>query len=108
MPGIGPGQVYAFRASGPFSPEHGLRFDPDKVLLDPYGRAVLVPDIYSRHLASRRGDNTAIAMKSVVVDPGQYDWEGDAPLRRSFATTVIYEMHVAGFTHHPSSRVTAE
>jgi isoamylase len=47
-------------------------------------------------------------MKSVVVDPGQYDWEGDAPLRRSFATTVIYEMHVAGFTHHPSSRVTAE
>jgi isoamylase len=108
VPGIGPGQVYAFRASGPFSPEHGLRFDPDKVLLDPYGRAVLVPDIYSRHLASRRGDNTAIAMKSVVVDPGQYDWEGDAPLRRSFATTVIYEMHVAGFTHHPSSRVTAE
>ena len=42
------------------------------------------------------------------MDPGQYDWEGDAPLRRSFATTVIYEMHVAGFTHHPSSRVTAE
>ena len=42
-------------------------------------------------------------MKSVVVDPAAYDWEGDAPLRRSFASTVIYEMHVAGFTRHPSS-----
>ena len=107
VPGIGPGQVYAFRASGPFVPEHGLRFDPDKVLLDPYGRAVVVPEAYSRPLASRRGDNTTMAMKSVVVDPSQYDWEGDAPLRRPFATTVIYEMHVAGFTRHPSSGVSA-
>ena len=108
VPGIGPGQVYAFRASGPFFPEHGLRFDPDKVLLDPYGRAVVVPEAYSRRLASQRGDNTTTAMKSVVVDPSHYDWEGDAPLRRPFATTVIYEMHVAGFTRHPSSGVSAE
>ena len=54
------------------------------------------------------GENNAIAMKSVVVDPDVYDWEGDAPLRRPFATTVIYEMHVAGFTRHPSSGVAAE
>jgi isoamylase len=108
VPGIGPGQVYAFRASGPFLPEHGLRFDPDKVLLDPYGRAVVVPDGYSRQLSSRRGDNTATAMKSVVADPRQYDWGGDAPLRRPFSTTVIYEMHVAGFTRHPTSGVAAE
>jgi glycogen operon protein len=108
VPGVGPGQVYAYRASGPFLPEHGLRFDPDKVLLDPYGRAVVVPDAYSRHVASQRGENSATAMKSVVVDPDQYDWEGDAPLQRSFAKTVIYEMHVAGFTRHPSSGVTAE
>ena len=47
-------------------------------------------------------------MRSVVVDPGTYDWEGDAPLRRPFATTVIYEMHVAGFTRHPSSGVAPE
>ena len=47
-------------------------------------------------------------MKSVVVDSSQYDWQGDAPLRRPFATTVIYEMHVAGFTRHPSSGVGAE
>jgi glycogen operon protein len=44
-------------------------------------------------------------MRSVIVDPDAYDWEGDAPLRRPFTTTVIYEMHVAGFTRHPSSGV---
>jgi isoamylase len=107
VPGIAPGQVYAFRASGPFLPDHGLRFDPDKVLLDPYARAVVVPDGYCRHLASQRGDNTATAMKSVVVD-SLYDWEDDAPLLRPFATTVIYEMHVAGFTRHQTSGVSAE
>ena len=78
------------------------------MLLDPYGHAVVEPDAYSRHLASQRGENDASAMKSVVVDPEIYDWEGDAPLRRPFATTVIYEMHVAGFTRHPSSGVAAE
>ena len=108
VPGIGPGQIYAFRASGPFDPARGLRFDPDKALLDPYGRAVVVPQRYCRHLTSRRGDNTATAMKSVVVDLSQYDWEGDAPLRRPFTTTVIYEMHVAGFTRHQTSGVTTE
>ena len=108
VPGIRPGQIYAYRADGPFDPERGLRFDPTKALLDPYGRAVVVPDGYSRQAASRYGENNAIAMKSVVVDPDVYDWEGDAPLRRPFATTVIYEMHVAGFTRHPSSGVAAE
>jgi isoamylase len=106
--GIRPGQIYAYRADGPFDPKRGLRFDPTKVLLDPYGRAVVVPDGYSRHAASRYGENNAIAMKSVVVDPDVYDWEGDAPLRRPFPMTVIYEMHVAGFTRHPSSGVAAE
>ena len=108
VPGIRPGQIYAYRADGPFEPERGLRFDPSKALLDPYGRAVVVPDGYSRHAASRYGENNAIAMKSVVVDPDVYDWEGDAPLRRPFATTMIYEMHVAGFTRHPSSGVAPE
>jgi isoamylase len=108
VPGIGPGQVYAYRAIGPFDPARGLRFDASKVLLDPYGRAVVVPDGYSRHKASQFGANDTIAMKSVVVDPDVYDWEGDAPLRRPFATTVIYEMDVGGFTRHPSSGVAAE
>ena len=108
VPGIGAGQVYAYRAFGPFDPGRGLRFDPSKVLLDPYGRAVVVPEAYSRRQASEYGRSDAIAMKSVVIDPAAYDWEGDAPLRRSFAQTVIYEMHVAGFTRHPSSGVAAE
>jgi glycogen operon protein len=103
--GLRPGQVYAYRAIGPFDPARGLRFDPEKVLLDPYGRAVVVPDGYDRGAASRPGDNAKMAMRSVVVDPDAYDWEGDVPLRRPFATTVIYEMHVAGFTRHPSSGV---
>jgi isoamylase len=108
VPGIRAGQLYGYRVTGPFAPEHGLRFDPSKVLLDPYGRAVAVPDEYSRQMASQYGENDAIAMKSVVVDPSGYDWEGDAPLRRPIASTVIYEMHVAGFTRHPSSRVAPE
>jgi glycogen operon protein len=105
VPGLRSGQVYAYRAVGAFEPERGLRFDPAKVLLDPYARAVVVPDGYDRLAASRPGDNTKAAMRSAIVDPEVYDWEGDAPLRRPFATTVIYEMHVAGFTRHPSSGV---
>ena len=105
MAGIGAGQLYGYRASGPFAPERGLRFDPSKSLLDPYGRAVAVPDGYSRQTASQHGESNAIAMKSVVVDPSGYDWDGDVPLRRPIAGTVIYEMHVAGFTRHPSSGV---
>jgi len=106
VPGLCAGQVYAYRAAGPSDPARGLRFDPAKVLLDPYARAVVVPDGYDRSAARRPGDNTKVAMRSVIVDPDAYDWEGDAPLRRPFATTVIYEMHVAGFTRHPSSGVT--
>ena len=105
VPGLRAGQVYAYRAHGPMAPDRGLRFDREKVLLDPYGLAVAVPDTYDRHRAAGPGANTAYAMKSVVADPTRYDWEEDAPLRRPFAETVIYEMHVQGFTRHPSSGV---
>jgi isoamylase len=104
-PGARPGQIYAYRVHGPSAPKRGLRFDPDKVLLDPYGRAVVVPEGYDREAAKRPGDTAATAMKSVVVDPHAYDWEGDAPLCHPSARTVIYEMHVRGFTRHPSSGV---
>ena len=105
VPGVRPGQIYGYRVSGPSDPASGLRFDPAKVLLDPYGREVVVPDGYSREAASREGDNAATAMKSVVVDPASYDWEGDAPLHLPSSRTIIYEMHVRGFTRHPSSGV---
>src|SRR5262249_59431066 len=70
---------------------------------DPYGRGVVVPDAYDRRAACVPGDNTGTAMKSVVVDVSGYDWEGDQPLRRPSSQTIVYEMHVRGFTRHPSS-----
>jgi glycogen operon protein len=105
--GLAAGQLYAWRARGPFEPARGLRFDGDKVLLDPYGRAVAVPAGYRRTAAELPGANHAQACKSVVVDSASYDWEGDHPLRRPFAQTVIYELHVRGFTQHASSGVAA-
>jgi glycogen operon protein len=105
VPGVQRGQLYGYRASGAFDPARGLRFDPLKVLLDPYGRGVVVPDGYSRSAAAMSGDNAATAMKSVVVDPGDYDWEGDHPLNTPASRTIVYELHVRGFTKHPSSGV---
>jgi len=103
--GVQPGQLYGFRAQGPCDPANGLRFDPTKILLDPYGRGVVVPKNYSRAAAHQEGDNSARAMKNVVVDPSAYDWEGDKPLKSPASRTIIYEMHVRGFTRHPSSGV---
>ncbi len=102
VPGVRAGQIYGYRIEGPWDPGNGLRFDPEKVLLVPYGRGVAVPQGYDR---GAPGDNSATAMKSVVVDRAAYDWEGDAPLRRPAAQTIVYEMHVRGFTRHPSSGV---
>jgi len=105
VPGLRPGQIYGYRAQGPWDPARALRFDPAKVLLDPYGRGVVVPARYSRDAARTAGDNAATAMKSVVVDVAAYEWEGDAPLGRPSSRTIVYEMHVRGFTRHPSSGV---
>jgi glycogen operon protein len=101
------GQIYGYRVSGTFDPSSGMRFDDRKLLLDPYGLAVAVPQNYRRDAARQKGDNTASAMKSVLADPSAYDWEGDTPLNRPSARTIIYEMHVRGFTRHPSSGVAA-
>lgn len=105
VPGIRPGQIYGYRVEGPSAPASGLRFDAAKVLLDPYGRGVVVPQDYGRAAAQREGNNAATAMKSVVIDPAAYDWEGDIPLSRPSSRTIIYEMHVRGFTRHPNSGV---
>lgn len=79
VPGVRPGQLYGYRVDGPFNPANGLRFDRTKVLLDPYSRAVAVPDTYDRRAAMSSGENTTMAMKSVVADRSRYDWEGDTP-----------------------------
>ncbi len=104
VPGVQPGQIYGYRAQGPYDPADGMRFDPTKVLLDPYGRGVAVPKNYNRDAARRQGDNAATAMKSIVVDPSTYDWEGDMPLKHLCSRTIIYETHVRGFTYHRQFR----
>jgi glycogen operon protein len=106
--GVRPGQIYGYRVHGPWDPANGMRFDPTKVLLDPYGRGVVVPKNYSRDAAHRETDNAATAMKSVVADVSTYDWEGDVLLCRPSSRTIIYEMHVRGFTRHPSSEVSEQ
>jgi len=108
VPSVTPGQIYGFRVHGSFEPERGLRFDPTKLLLDPYGRGIVVPKGYDRVAAGTEGDNAAKAMKSVVVNPGTYDWEGDKPLKHPSSRTVVYEMHVRGFTAHNSSGIAEE
>ena len=105
VPEVKAGQIYGYRVHGAFDPSSGMRFDSSKVLLDPYGRGVVVPKNYSRDAARIQGDNTAAAFKSVVTDPRTYDWEEDAPLHRPSSQTIVYEMHVRGFTCDPSSGV---
>ena len=105
IPGVKAGQIYGYQAEGPNDPKNGQRFDESKILIDPYGKSVAVGKNYSRGDACRPGDNTATSMKSVVADMAPFDWDGDAPLNHSFRTTIIYEMHIAGFTSHPNSGV---
>jgi len=108
VPGVKAGQIYGYRVNGPFDPLSGMRFDSSKVLVDPYGRGTVVPKNYSRHATQMKGDNTAMAIKSVVTDTHTYDWEGDTPLNKPSAQTIVYEMHVRGFTRDPSSGVAAQ
>jgi glycogen operon protein len=75
---------------GSFDLASGLYFDPSKLLLDPYGRRVIVPRNYSREAASHPGDNIATAMKNMPIDPDSYDWEGD----HTFAHTIVADHHL--------------
>ncbi len=97
VPGLGHGQLYHFQADGPFDPDRGQRFDGHAQLIDPYSRA-----LSGRFLPGT--DGLVRPPKSVVIDDS-FDWQGDRHLRRGLADTVIYEMHVRGFTQSPSSGV---
>ncbi|MFL5754700.1 MAG: glycogen debranching protein GlgX [Chloroflexota bacterium] len=103
VPGIAPGQLYAFRADGPWAPAEGYMFDRTRVLLDPYGRGVATPAAYTRAVPGPA--DASASMKSVIVDLTDYDWEGDAPLGRPFRDTILYEAHVRGFTANPNSGI---
>ena len=97
VPGIGSGQLYHFQADGPDDPERGHRFDPRARLIDPYARA-----LGGQFLPSQ--DGIIRPPKCVVVDD-RFDWQGDRHLRRELSETVIYEMHVRGFSRSSSSGV---
>jgi isoamylase len=107
LPGVGPGQRYGFRVHGSWAPPHGHRFNSAKLLIDPYAKAIEGPIRFdqARVLAySNAGEDvrdmqdSAPAIPRCVVVDGSFDWEGDAPLARPWAETVIYELHVKGFT----------
>ncbi|MFM7072146.1 MAG: glycogen debranching protein GlgX [Planctomycetota bacterium] len=97
VPNVGPGTLYHFQADGPYNPEKGLLFDGRARLVDPYAKALA-----GRFLPSF--DGVVRPPKCVVVDD-YFDWEGDRHLRHGISETVIYEMHVRGFTRSPSSGV---
>lgn len=109
VPGLGPGTRYGYRAHGPYRPDEGHRFNPHKLLLDPYARQLagqLEWDdaLFGYDTRARHGDltfdtrNSARFMpKGVVIDPA-FDWEDDRPPRRPLTDTVIYEAHVRGLT----------
>ncbi|MBN1481789.1 glycogen debranching enzyme GlgX [candidate division KSB1 bacterium] len=100
---IGAGQLYGYRVYGPYAPNRGFRFDGHKLLLDPYAKAIVRGVNYDREAAIRPGDNCGRALKCVTVDPYNYDWGDDHPPKYSYANSIIYELHVGGFTKHPSS-----
>ena len=103
--GLGPGAHYAYRVDGPQDLDgKGFRFNRNKLLLDPYALGN-TKALFKRDDAVGPTDNLATSMRSVVIDVHDYDWEGDQPLGRPTRTLIIYEMHVAGFTRHPSSGV---
>ena len=101
-----PGLHYAYRVHGPEEKKPGNRFTPEKVLIDPYAYGNSM-DLWNRGAACLPGDNLTQSMRSVVIDPLDYDWEGDRPLNRPMQDSVIYEMHVGGFTRAGNSHVTS-
>ena len=85
--GVGAGQVYAYRMDGLFDPTGtGLRFNPNKVLIDPYALGN-IDNLWDRNSAVGPQDNVATSMRSVVIDPTTYDWEGDRPLNIPLSET---------------------
>ena len=118
LPGVGPGQHYGYRVHGPYDPQSGHRFNPCKLLIDPYAKAIdgpvrwdranvlpYVPDGTDEADLDPDDEDSAEAMpKCIVIDQG-FDWEGDRHPRTPWHETVIYETHVKGFTKlHPHVR----
>jgi isoamylase len=109
VPGIGPGQLYGYRVSGRWAPDQGHRFNPHKLVIDPYARAVARPVRWDDAMFSYEvghpdadlvmdtRDSAPFAPLAAVIDPA-FDWQGDAPPRHPWHETIIYEAHVKGLT----------
>jgi len=115
--GIKAGQLYGYKVKGPYNPGQAMRFNEYKLLMDPYAKALtgkcrnvdnllLAYDCKApeKDLVMDRRDNTHIVPKSIVID-NAFDWQGDQPLQIPFEDLIIYEVHLKGFTAHPSSGV---
>jgi len=115
--GVRPGQLYGYRIAGPYQPEAGHRFNPHKLLLDPLAEAVTYhgnwdfsaalgydPDDEAGDISYSERDNAGAMPKSIFTSE-RFDWEGDEPLKRPLAETIIYETHLRGLTIHESSGV---
>jgi glycogen operon protein len=113
--GIPPGQLYGFRLAGPYAPHEGHRFNPNKLVVDPYATAIAPvgrhdpyrlygydPSSPAKDLSFSEVDDADAAPKCVVTG-ADFDWQGDQPLRHPWESTVIYELHVRGYTVHPSA-----
>ena len=118
LPGVQVGQRYGYRVHGPYDPPSGRRFNPSKLLIDPYARSIEGPIQFDAanvfpfipqgddddDLTPDDSDSAPAIPKSIVVDP-RFDWEGDRPPNTPLADSVIYETHVKGFTMlHPGVR----
>ena len=113
LPGVGPGQMYGYRVDGPFAPQSGQRFNSNKLLLDPYAKAIGRPltwadELFGYHLGDAAGDlsfddrdSAPFAPLGMVVDPA-FDWSGERRPSQAAHETIIYEAHVRGMSRlHP-------
>ncbi len=113
IPNLKPGQVYGYRVYGPYNPREGLRFNPNKLLIDPYAKAITgtiqwnpsmfgyVLDGPEQDLSFDERDSAPYMPRGIVVDPS-FPWGDDRPLNIPLHDSVIYELHVKGFTRlHP-------
>jgi len=102
--GLRAGTHYAYRVDGPYDPGRGHRFNKRKVLIDPNARGN-TKSLWRRASATGPEDNLTTSMRSAVIDTWGYDWEGDRPLKHPMEDTIIYEVHVRGFTRSPTADV---
>jgi glycogen operon protein len=104
--GLPANTAYAYRVYGPGgdaeTERSGHRFNGNKVLIDPYARGN-IDTLWNANAAKDATDNAATSMRSIVIDTGAYDWEGDTPLNIPLDETVVYELHPRGFTVSPSA-----